>query len=201
MSFSQEVKLEIKKKYYKHQSEELKIIMEAFLKSGSINSPRKEYNLQILSKNSTELSDRLKELGITAKVTSDRIYIKDGEQISSILALMGASNAVIKFEEARVVKEIANNVNRIVNCETANLNKTIDASVSQVEDIKYLKKKNKFKDLPTNLKEIADLRVENPDATLQELGEMLKAPISKSGVNHRLRKISKIVNVLKEEGK
>ena len=101
---------------------------------------------------------------------------------------------MLKFEEIRVIKETRNNINRLVNCETANLNKTINAAVKQIEDIKKLKKNNKFKELPDNLKEIAELRIKNPDCSYEELGKMLSKPIGKSGVSHRLEKISQIAN-------
>ena len=97
------------------------------------------------------------------------LYLKDGEEISSFLALIGANKAVIKFEEIRVIKETRNNINRLVNCETANLNKTINAAVKQIEDIKKLKKDKKFETLPDNLKEVAELRLSNPDSTYEEL--------------------------------
>ena len=117
------------------------------------------------------------------------IYLKDGEEISKLLALIGANSGVLKFEEIRVIKEIKNNVNRKVNYETANLNKTVNAAVKQINAIKELKKKGKFNSLPDSLKEIAELRLENPDSSLQELGQRLSTPIGKSGVNHRLNKI------------
>ena len=101
---------------------------------------------------------------------------------------------MLKFEEIRVIKETRNNINRIVNCETANLNKTINAAVKQIEDIKKLKKNKKFKELPDKLKELAELRLKNPDMSYEELGKKLSAPIGKSGVSHRLDKISKIAN-------
>ena len=113
---------------------------------------------------------------------------------ANFLALIGANNGVLRFEEIRVLKEARNNVNRIVNCETANLNKTVNAAVQQREAIKKIKKTDKFEMLPETLKEIANLRLENPDATLIDLGQMLKKPIGKSGVSHRLEKISKIAD-------
>lgn len=115
------------------------------------------------------------------------IYSKDGEEISKFLAFIGASSSVLKFEEIRVYRDMRNNVNRIVNCETANLAKTVDAAVKQINAINKLKKNGKFNDLPENLKELANLRVENPEASLAELGKMLKEPIGKSGVNYRLK--------------
>ena len=101
---------------------------------------------------------------------------------------------MLKFEEIRVIKETRNNINRLVNCETANLSKTISTSVKQIEDIKKLKKNKQFDSLPQKLKEIAKIRLENPDASYEELGKMLAKPIGKSGVSHRLEKISQIAN-------
>ena len=126
------------------------------------------------------------------------IYLKESEQISKFLACIGASKAVLKFEDIRIYKEMKNNVNRIVNMETANLNKTIDAAILQIEDIKLIKKKNKFEDLPNELKEVALLRLENPEASLKEIGEMLEVPISKSGVNHRFKKINNYAEELRK---
>ena len=109
--------------------------------------------------------------------------------------MIGANNAVLRFEETRVIKETRNNINRLVNCETANLNKTIDAAVEQIRCIKMLKQKHLFSKLPENLKEIAELRIKNPDASYEELGKMLTKPIGKSGVSHRL---NKIINLAEE---
>lgn len=126
---------------------------------------------------------------IHAKNLENTIYFKDGEEISSFLALIGASSAVIKFEEIRVLREMKNNVNKLVNCETANLNKTINTSVKQIEIIKKLRKTGKFNNMPDNLKEMAILREENPEATLEQLGLMLDKPIGKSSVSNRLKKM------------
>ncbi len=175
-------------------------IREAFIKSGFINSPEKDYHLEILfkTKKKAEQAKTLLEqcsienVGITKKGNGTIIYIKDGESISAFLALIGANNAVLRFEEARVIKDTRNNINRVVNCETANLNKTIDAAVEQIKSIKLLKQKHKFHTLPENLKEIAELRIKNPDASYEELGKMLVKPIGKSGVSHRLNKINQI---------
>lgn len=120
------------------------------------------------------------------------IYLKEGEQISNFLALIGANNAVLKFEDIRIKREMRGKVNRLVNCETANLNKTINAAIEQIEAINRLKQNGKFNKLDDNLKEIANLRIENPNISLVELGKMLKEPIGKSGVNYRLKKIIEI---------
>ena len=124
--------------------------------------------------------------------------MKDGEDIANFLAFIGANKAVLNFEDIRVLRDIRNNVNRIVNCETANLNKVIKTSVKQIEDIKLIKKKNKFNNLSEKEKELAELRIKNPDATLTELGKMLKKPIGKSGVNHRLKAISELAEELRK---
>ena len=108
---------------------------------------------------------------------------------------IGSSNAMLKFEEIRVIKEARNNVNRMVNCEVANLNKTVNAASRQIEAIRKIKNSRKFTNLPEELKEIAELRIKNPDASLIELGNLLKNPIGKSGVNYRL---NKLINIAKE---
>ena len=184
MSFSSEVReelLELKmwdNNSNLEQDEQLArlLIREAFIKKGFINDPNKEYHLEILFK-SKRKADEAKEIisnfGIDIKSTkkgSDyMLYLKDGEEISSFLALIGATKAVLKFEEIRVIKDTRNNINRLVNCETANLNKTVNAAVKQIEDINKLKQNKKFDKLPDNLKEVAKLRLETPDATYEEL--------------------------------
>ena len=180
-------------------------IREAFIKSGSMNDPNKKYHLEIMfktKKKAEEMQTLLNNFNINAKVIKREkdymLYLKDGEEISEFLALIGANSSVIKFEEIRVLKETRNDINRLVNCETANLNKTINAAVKQIEDIKLIKKKRKFSSLPENLQEIAELRIANPDVSLIELGKMLKEPIGKSGVNHRLKKLSAIAEDLRK---
>ena len=180
-------------------------IREAFIKSGSMNDPNKKYHLEIMfktKKKAEEMQTLLNNFNINAKIIKREkdymLYLKDGEEISEFLALIGANSSVIKFEEIRVLKETRNDINRLVNCETANLNKTINAAVKQIEDIKLIKKKRKFSSLPENLQEIAELRIANPDVSLVELGKMLNEPIGKSGVNHRLKKISEIAEDLRK---
>ena len=164
----------------------------SFLGAGSINNPEKKYHLEIIYSNE-EYANFAKEIlaknNINAKIMNNTLYFKDGEEISKLLAYMGASSTVLKFEEIRVVREMKNNVNRLVNCETANMNKTINTSVKQLELIKEIKKKGIFAKLPDDLKQIATLREKNPNATLEELGKMLDTPIGKSSVSHRFKKI------------
>ncbi len=186
MSFSSEVREELLElKMWDNnsnlsQDEQLArlLVREAFIKKGFINDPNKEYHLEILfksKKKKEELKEVIKNFGIDIKETKKgadyMLYLKDGEEISSFLALMGANKSVLKFEEIRVIKETRNNVNRLVNCETANLNKTISAAVKQIEDIKKLKKNKQFETLPDTLKELANLRLQNPDASYEELRE------------------------------
>ncbi len=173
----------------------------AFLGAGSINNPQNSYHLEIVLSNENNLKilqDILKEFDIYVKelLTKNRysVYIKDGEEISKILAVIGANKAVMQFEDIRIQKEMRGKVNRIVNCETANLNKTLNAAIEQIASIKKLQKDGRFNKLDYNLKEIAILRIENPDMALAELGKLLKNPIGKSGVNYRLKKIMEIAN-------
>lgn len=184
------------------------IVRGTFMASGSINDPNKKYHLEIIFDNKENagyifyIVERFKiECKLIKRKEKYSLYIKDGEEISKFLALIGASKSVMKYEEIRIVREMRNNVNRIVNCETANINKTINVAVSQIADIKYIQEKKKFEELPNNLKEIANLRIENPESSLVELGKMLKSPIGKSGVNHRLKKIQEIANELRDENK
>ncbi len=181
------------------------LIREAFIKSGFINNPDKDYHLEVLFKDiekAEELQTMLNNFQINSKITKKGqgyiVYIKDGEDIVSFLALIGASKAVIKFEEIRVLKDARNNINRIVNCETANITKTMNAANTQIESIKYLKKHRKFETLPEELKEIANLRIKEPDLSYEELGKLLDKPISKSGVSHRLNRINQIAKELQK---
>ena len=177
----------------------------AFLGSGTINNPEKKYHLEISLRNlesAKYILEILKKYNIDFKILEKAkgysTYTKDGEEISKFLALIGANSSVLKFEEIRVYRDIKNNINRKVNCETANLNKIVNSSVKQINDIKYLREKEKFNELPEQLREIAEIREENPDASLEVLGKLLKNPIGKSGVNHRLRKIQQIAEELRK---
>ncbi len=181
------------------QEEAKWIIRGAYLGGGSMNNPENKYHLELSiakEENTEEIIKMLKYFDIKGNIIKKKkgysIYLKDGEEISKFLALLGAHKSVIKFEEIRVQREMNNKINRIVNCETANLNKTINASIEQIEAIRKLKKTKEFDKLEEPLKEIANLRLENPNLSLIELGKMLKTPIGKSGVNYRLKKIMEI---------
>ena len=177
----------------------------AFLASGSISDPEKGYHFEIVCNTETE-AERLQQLigsfAIEARITQRKnhsiLYIKEGSQIADILNVMEAHVALMNFENIRILKEMRNSVNRQVNCETANLNKTVSAAVKQIEDIRYIERTIGFEQLPENLAEIAELRLEQPGTTLKELGAMLHPPVGKSGVNHRLRKLSMIAEELRD---
>ena len=126
------------------------------------------------------------------------VYVKEGSQIVELLGLTGAHVSLMQLENVRIVKEMRNSVNRKVNCETANLNKTVSAAVRQVEDIKYIQRTVGFQELNEGLAEMAVLRLEHPEASLKELGDLLTPPVGKSGVNHRLRKLSLIAEKLRD---
>ena len=167
--------------------------------AGSCTSPEKNYHLEVIfgnEENANYIINLAKSYDIDFKIIKYKdkfmIYIKEAEQISLFLACIGANKAVLKLEDVRIFKEMKNNINRVVNCETANLSKTVNASVNQIEDIKFLKKIKKFEELSPEVKEIAYLRLEHPESSLKELGEMLTEPIGKSGVNHRLKKIKEL---------
>lgn len=171
----------------------------AFLGAGSISDPEKTYHIEFVV-SSNEFGEQFKELinsyGLNSKIAMRKnsyvVYIKESEQISDILNIMGAHKALLSLENTKIVKQMRNDINRIVNCETANLSKTIDASIRQIENIRFIKDTVGLSALPPNLREIANLRLENENLSLKELGQMLSAPLGKSGVNHRLRKIEQV---------
>ena len=179
---------------YVQKMQEKAFIRGIFLGGGSVNNPENKYHLELivsLPEYRKIVQNVLEKNDILVKHLERKngysLYIKDGEEISKFFAFIEATFAVLKFEEIRVLHDVKNGVNRKVNCETANLSKTVNAAVKQIEAIKNLQKRGEFNHLPENLKEIAILRLENPDASLTELGKMLKEPIGKSGVNHRLK--------------
>ncbi|MBO5009057.1 MAG: DNA-binding protein WhiA [Clostridia bacterium] len=171
----------------------------AFLTSGAVMSPDKKYHMEFATSSyglHNDLFTVMKALGLKPRIVVRSgnmvIYFKNSEEIADILTLMGAYKVLMDFHNAKIIKEIRNNVNRTMNCEAANLQKMVDASMEQVAAINKLIEKNKFDTLPDNLKEVARLRLEYREHSLKELGEMLDPPLGKSGVNHRLRKIQEI---------
>lgn len=177
----------------------------AFLAGGSISDPNKSYHFEIVCKTleqAEQLRDIINSFAMEAKIVERKkhqvVYLKEGAQIVDMLNIMEAHVALMNLENVRILKEMRNSVNRKVNCETANISKTVNAAVKQLEDIVFIRDKAGLDSLPDNLREIALLRLENPDAPLKELGTFLDPPVGKSGVNHRLRRISEIAETLRE---
>ncbi|MGO1368616.1 MAG: DNA-binding protein WhiA [Senegalia sp. (in: firmicutes)] len=178
----------------------------SFLGGGSLSDPEKTYHLEFVTQNkdhAKDLSQIINSFKLNSKIVIRKdyyvVYLKEGEQIVDLLNIIEAHTSLLELENIRVVKGIRNNINRIVNCETANLSKTINASVRQVENIKYIENTIGIEKLPKNLQELANIRLYNKEASLKELGNMLSIPLGKSGVNHRLRKIESIAENLKEK--
>lgn len=177
----------------------------AFLASGSLSDPEKFYHFEIVcatEEKAKQLQGIIATFDLEAKIVKRKryyiVYIKEGSQIVDILNVMEAPVALMELENIRILKDMRNSVNRQVNCETANINKTVSAAVKQIEDIEYIRDTIGLENLPENLEEIARERVERPEATLKELGEALDPPVGKSGVNHRLRKLCDIAEQLRD---
>ncbi|WP_409251948.1 DNA-binding protein WhiA [Bacillus sp. SCS-153A] len=178
----------------------------AFLAGGSVNNPEtSSYHLEIFSlyqEHNEALSAVMNSFDLNSKTLERKkgfiTYLKEAEKITEFLNVVGAHGALLRFEDVRIVRDMRNSVNRLVNCETANLNKTIGAALRQVENIRFIEQTAGLQILPDKLREIAELRVTYQDVTLKELGEMVSGgTISKSGINHRLRKIDEIADKLR----
>lgn len=179
-------------------------IREAFLQSGSISDPEKFYHLEIVFQNPEEaetIREMIDHFGLDGKIVERKghyvVYLKEGAQIADMLRIMEAPQALMEFENIRIVKEMRNSINRQVNCEAANLGKTISAAVKQVEDIHYICSRVGLENLPQSLTETARMRLKYPEATLKELGELMDPPLGKSGVNHRLKKLGELAEELR----
>lgn len=176
----------------------------AFLCAGSISDPEKFYHFEIVCTTpakALQLQEIIQSFEIDAKIVKRKkyhvVYVKEGAQIVELLGLMGAGVSLMNLENVRILKGMRNTVNRKVNCETANINKTVNAAVKQMEDIIYIRDTVGLHRLPENLEETALLRLEYPQASLKELGTLLSIPVGKSGINHRLRKICSIAEELR----
>ena len=176
-----------------------------FLACGSLSNPEKLYHLEFVLQNEAlaqSICKILESFGLAKAKTIERkgafvVYLKDGESIADFLTIVGANNGTLELENIRVLKDVRNNVNRAVNCETANLQKTVVASLRQVENIAYIQEHLSLEKLPPKLREIAEVRLNHPDATLAELSSYLSEPLGKSGINHRLRRLDEIAHDLR----
>ena len=178
----------------------------AFLAAGSLSDPNRSYHFEISCTSSyqaEQLRELIRELGIDAKMVQRKkyyiVYVKEGAQIADLLGFMDARKSLLKLENVRILREMRGSVNRKVNCETANINKTVNAAVKQIEDICYIRDTMGFSGLSNGLDEMARIRLQYPEATLKELGMMLDPPVGKSGVNHRLRKLSAIADAMRSK--
>lgn len=204
MMFQSHITNEIKKSDEKTRA----YLRGAFLASGSVNNPEtSRYHLEISSiyeEHNQDICDLLNQFDLNARTLERRngyiTYLKGAEKIADFLTLIGATNSMLKFEDVRIVRDMRNSVNRLVNCETANMNKTIDAASKQIDNIHFIETTVGLQSLPEKLQEIAELRIQNPEISLKELGEMIPSgAISKSGINHRIRKINDFAEKLRKK--
>ncbi len=204
MSFSEDVKREISQKRFLLQgamSPEREFLCNAFLETGSMSNPEKGYHLEFVCETKDQaqsILDALQKFGIEAKTVKRKrytvVYIKESEDIVELLNVMGAHVCLMNLENVRILKDMRNSINRQVNCETANISKTVSAANKQIEDIRYIREHYGFDNLSENLREAAEARLKYPDDTLKELGERLVPPVGKSGINHRLRKLGELAD-------
>ena len=174
-------------------------LKEMFLLSGSMSDPEKAYHLELLSAKADvadEIADMMREFSLNARVIERKnqyvVYLKEAEQIADFLQLTGAHLALMELENVRILKDVRNNVNRTVNCETANLEKTVTAAMHQIESIRRIVQHDGLSNLSDALRETAVLRMRHPELSLEELGQLFSKPIGKSGVYHRLKKLDEI---------
>ena len=179
-----------------------------FLSCGTVSVQKAGYHLELsvhTQNKCDQLYNLIHEQGMKINCSSRRgvpfLYSKDSENIADFLTFIGAMQNSMEIMNIKIYKEFRSNINRVVNCEAANIDKTVKASTRQIEDIKYIAEHGEFDKLPSELREIASLRIENPDVSLSELGKMLDPPISRSGVNHRLERLKKIAEELQNSGK
>ena len=201
-----QIVLDNKEYILNNEENEKAFLRGVFLGSGSLVNPEVRYHLELAvnnQENALFIKDVIESFDIQAKMIKRKkdytIYLKVAESVSTFLIVVGSNRGTLKFEEARVIKEVRNNINRISNFENANFDKTLDASLIQIEDIKTIRKYRKFSKLPDNLKETARLRLNYKEATWEEIGNMLNPPISRAGVNHRFKKIHEIAEALRNE--
>ncbi len=170
-----------------------------FLIAGSVSNPEKGYHLE-LTVGDGEFAESIKDAlcqmdiksGIVKRKNNYMVYLKDGEAISSFLAFIGAHSAILAYESSRVLKSVRNSVNRAVNCETANLQKTVEAAHRQISSIRYLEENGLLKKLPAQLRQAAEARLANPEASIKELAAQISPAVAKSGMSHRLKKLCEL---------
>ena len=177
----------------------------AFMASGSMSDPNKAYHFEIVCRSpeqASRLQELMREFETEAKIVERKnhyvVYLKDGSQIVDMLNVMEAYVSLMNLENVRILKEMRNSVNRKVNCETANIGKTVTAAVKQIADIELIRDTEGLDSLPLPLREMAQIRLDYPEAPLKDLGQYLNPPVGKSGINHRLRKIAALAEAIRE---
>lgn len=196
---SLQIRRGIRPELVKHKCCRKAYLRGAFLGGGSINNPEGTYHLEIITNDETHaehICQLLNSFHLGGKISPRKnwfvVYLKESEHIAEFLTLIGAHRALLEFENVRVLKDMRNQVNRLVNCETANLSKTVDAAMRQVENIRIIEEHLGLDKLDKPLRQLAELRLQHPEVSLKELGDMLIPKVGKSGVNHRMRKLEKI---------
>ena len=176
----------------------------AFLSVGSISDPNKGYHLEFvctIPEQAEQIKELMGEFDIIGKIVRRKkyfvVYVKEGSAIVDLLNVFEAHKALMEFENLRILKEMRNSINRKVNCEAANINKTVNAAAKQIEDIIFLRDYYGLENLPEPLRQTAGVRLEYPDSSLKELGELMDPPVGKSGVNHRLRKLCELAEKIR----
>lgn len=177
----------------------------AFMASGSMSDPNKAYHFEIVCKSpeqASRLQELMKEFETEPKIVERKnhyvVYLKDGSQIVDMLNVMEAYVSLMNLENVRILKEMRNSVNRKVNCETANISKTVNAAVKQIADIELIRDTDGLDSLPVQLREMAQVRLDHPEAPLKDLGKYMDPPVGKSGINHRLRKLAAVADAIRE---
>ncbi len=177
----------------------------AYLTIGSMSDPEKSYHFELVclsEEQAVQIRDIIIGFQVDAKIVVRKkyyvVYVKEGSGIVDLLNIMEAHVSLMNLENLRILKEMRNSINRRVNCEAANITKTVNAASKQIDDILYIQKTAGFSCLQDNLRDMAEIRIEYPEATLKELGEYLDPPVGKSGVNHRLRKLSEFADKLRQ---
>ena len=193
------------KRLYRDTESKRAFLRGAFIASGSFTDPQKSYQFELVTQHrwqAEELCGLMADFGICAHIMTRRdrfvVYLKDGSAIADILNVIGAHKALMEFENIRIIKEMRETVNRKVNCETANIEKAVKAAGRQMEDINLIRREMGLDSLPGSLREICEIRLQNPEVGLSELGNLMSPPLGKSGVNHRFRKLSQIAEEIRQ---
>ncbi len=198
--------LNLRSKHFSCEEERSAFLSGVFLVCGNVTNPEKHYHFEFTSANlelANELAFLLTECGIEPKISQRKgqfvVYLKGSSNIEDIITMIGAPKATLSLIDTKMVKELRNNLNRVTNCEAANIEKTATAAMNHIKQITYIIEAGEFDSLTPELKELCLIRMENPEMSLLELGQSLSTPLSRSGVNHRLQRLSQFADKLRSE--